>query len=171
MFGGYRDPQENILSQGLDDTFFNDAVDFVTPYNLPVTSPAAPKKDLISQIDAAKDDDEPVVSDQLLDCNKVWCVPPMLDCMLGSLAYTGHREKISNCPKAQNGDFDLEGLCADLQKKAKCDGSGPVVSEADFQYALQKYLCKDELAAARIAAAAKQTQTQAKAKAKAQAQA
>lgn len=144
VFGGYRDPQENILSNGFDD-FFNDAldVDFVTPFNLPVTSPVPPKKDLIAQIDAAKDDDHDHMSTpaQLLDCNKVW-------------------EKISNCPKAQSGDFDLEGLCADLQKKAKCDGTGPVVSEEDFHQALKKYLCKDEEAAARIAAAAKQTQSQ-----------
>ncbi|KAK4234877.1 hypothetical protein C8A03DRAFT_46867 [Achaetomium macrosporum] len=142
VFGGYRDPQDNILSNGFDD-FFNDAldVDFVTPFNLPVTSPVPPKKDLIAQIDAAKEDDQTGTAGQLLDCNKVW-------------------EKISNCPKAKSGDFDLEGLCADLQKKAKCDGSGPVVSEEDFHQALKKYLCKDEEAAARVAAAAKQTQSQ-----------
>jgi len=131
LFGGYRDPQENVLSQGFDDSFFNDAldIDFLTPYNLPVPNPAAPKKDLIAQIDAAKDDDEPASkAGQLLKCNEVW-------------------ETIQSCPKAKDGEFDLDGLCADLQKKAKCDGTGPVVSQEDFQDALKKYLCKggDEL--------------------------
>ncbi|KAK3292749.1 transcription factor PAP1-domain-containing protein [Chaetomium fimeti] len=144
LFGGYRDPQENVLSQGFDEGFFNDAVDidFLTPYNLPIPSPAPPKKDLISQIDAAKDADEPATTNNvLLQCNDVW-------------------EKIQNCPKAKGGDFDLDGLCADLQKKAKCDGTGPVVSEKDFQRAIKKYLCKEEQAAAEADAFSKETQTQ-----------
>lgn len=143
LFGGYRDPQENVLSHGFDEGFFNDAVDmdFLTPYNLPIPSPVPPKKDLISQIDAAKDADEST-ADMVLKCNEVW-------------------EKIQNCPKAKGGDFDLDGLCADLQKKAKCDGTGPVVSEKDFQYAIKKYLCKEEQEAAKIEACVKaQTQTQ-----------
>ncbi|EAQ85132.1 hypothetical protein CHGG_09146 [Chaetomium globosum CBS 148.51] len=141
LFGGYRDPQENVLSQGFDEGFFNDAVDmdFLTPYNLPIPSPVPPKKDLISQIDAAKDADEST-ADLVLKCNEVW-------------------EKIQNCPKAKGGDFDLDGLCADLQKKAKCDGTGPVVSEKDFQYAIKKYICKEKQEAANIDAYAK-TQAQ-----------
>lgn len=142
LFGGYRDPQESVLAQGFDDSFFNDAldVDFITPYNLPMASPAAaPKKDLIAQIDAAKDDDEPAPCNQLLKYHQVW-------------------EKLQNCPKARSGDFDLDGLCADLQKKAKCDGTGPVVSEADFEHAVKKYLCKDEQSTATVDALTKQQQ-------------
>ncbi|KAL2130307.1 hypothetical protein VTI74DRAFT_6657 [Chaetomium olivicolor] len=144
LFGDYRDPQDNLL-RGFDDSFFNDALDadFITPYNLPITSPLAPKKDLIAQIDAAKEEDENPTPQKLLDCNKVW-------------------EKIKSCPKAQNGDFDLDGLCADLQKKAKCDGIGPVVSEQDFNQAIKKYLCKDDdETAAKIAAAAQKAQAKA----------
>lgn len=120
LFGDYREPQENILTNGLDDAFFNDAfdVDFTTPYNLPL---AAPKKGLIAQIDAAKDDDEASSPGQLLTCNKIW-------------------ETLQNCPRVQNGDFDLDGLCSDLQKKAKCSGSGAVVDEQDFQVVMKKYL-------------------------------
>jgi AP-1-like factor len=60
-FTDYRDPQENILTNALDDSFFNDAfdVDFTTPYNLPITTP---KKGLIAQIDAAKEADDTVTS-------------------------------------------------------------------------------------------------------------
>ncbi|KAH6618064.1 transcription factor PAP1-domain-containing protein [Chaetomium sp. MPI-SDFR-AT-0129] len=138
VFGGYRDTQDNIFGQNLDDTFFNEALDmdFLTPFNQPIQAQPAGKKDLIAQIDAAKDSDEtPVV----LKCEEVW-------------------KKIKNCPKAQDGDFDLDGLCADLQKKAKCDGVGPVVSETDFQNALKKYLCNDENAAAKLDALAKKSQ-------------
>ncbi|KAL2197814.1 transcription factor PAP1-domain-containing protein [Corynascus similis CBS 632.67] len=144
IFGDYRDPQESVLSQGFDDSFFNDAldVDFLTPYNLPVPSPAPPKKDLIAQIDAAKDNDEPASKgNQPLKCDEVW-------------------EKIQNCPKAREGDFDLDGLCADLQKKAKCDGFGPVVSQDDFQNALRKYLCKDKDQLSNKTPQQGQTQTQ-----------
>lgn len=80
LFGDYRDPQESLSLQGFDDTFFQDAldVDFTTPYNLPITTPIAGKKDLIAQIDAAKEDDEPAVEaavgGQMLNCNKVWYV-------------------------------------------------------------------------------------------------
>ncbi|KAJ4393208.1 DNA-binding transcription factor yap1 [Gnomoniopsis smithogilvyi] len=125
LFGGYREPQQNILNSGLDDGFFNDAfdIDFTTPYFAP--SPAAPKKDLMTQIDEAKNDDqtELVATDdgQYLTCNKIW-------------------EKLQNCPKVQNGDFDLDGLCSDLQKKARCSGSGAVVDERTFQNVMKKYL-------------------------------
>jgi AP-1-like transcription factor len=34
----------------------------------------------------------------------------------------------------------LDGLCSDLQKKAKCSGSGAVVDEKDFQVVMKKYL-------------------------------
>lgn len=74
LFGDYREPQENILSQAFDDSFFNDAldVDFTTPYNLPpATASGAGKKDLIAQIDAAKNEDD-MPSGQMLNCNKIW---------------------------------------------------------------------------------------------------
>ncbi|KAK0707536.1 transcription factor PAP1-domain-containing protein [Lasiosphaeris hirsuta] len=130
LFGDYREPQENILTNGLDDSFFNDAfdVDFTTPYNLPATTPAAaPKKDIIAQIDAAKNADKVDSNGQLLTCNKIW-----------------YEEKLQNCPTVQNGDFDLDGLCSDLQKKAKCSGSGAVVDEKDFKMVMKKYLSKSD---------------------------
>lgn len=130
LFGDYREPQANVLSNGFDDSFFNDAfdVDFTTPYNLPITGTApvaAPKKDILAEIDAAKEVDEVITDGKLLTCNKIW-------------------EKLQACPKVQNGDFDLDGLCSDLQKKAKCSGTGAVVDEKDFKLVMKKYLSKDE---------------------------
>lgn len=55
-----------------------------------------------------------------------------------------YREKLQSCPKVQNGDFDLDGLCSDLQKKAKCSGSGAVVDESTFKKVMQKYLGKSD---------------------------
>jgi len=76
LFGGYREPQENILGNTFDDTFFNDAFDFTTPYFAP--SPAQKKDDLMSRIDAAKNDDATelvqTTDGQLLTCNKIWYV-------------------------------------------------------------------------------------------------
>ncbi|KAK0641167.1 transcription factor PAP1-domain-containing protein [Cercophora newfieldiana] len=141
LFGDYREPQENVLTNGLDDSFFNDAfdVDFTTPYNLPLT---APKKGLIAQIDAAKESDDTATPGQLLTCNKIWYA--MVASVYGrSVANRGCRETLQNCPRVQNGDFDLDGLCSDLQKKAKCSGSGAVVDEQDFQVVMKKYLGKD----------------------------
>jgi AP-1-like factor len=130
LFGDYREPQDNILSTGgFDDSFFNDAfdADFLTPYNVPITTNAGnPKKPgLIEQIDAAKNTDELDSNGNLLTCNKIW-------------------EKLQNCPKVQNGDFDLDGLCSELQKKAKCSGSGAVVAETDFKTVMRKYLGSTE---------------------------
>ncbi|PHH61370.1 hypothetical protein CDD81_448 [Ophiocordyceps australis] len=134
LFGGYREPQENILSNTNLDDLFNDslAADFLTPYNMPsmtatssVTTPPAPKKNLIDEIDAQQNavDDEPVVSHNV-NCSEIW-------------------DKLQGCPKAVSGEFDLDGLCSELTKKAKCSGSGPVVAERDFDSILRKYMGKD----------------------------
>lgn len=79
LFGGYREPQDNVLSNAFDETFFNDAfndVDFTTPYFAP--SPMPQKKNLVAEIDAAKNEDqtELVQTDdgQFLTCNKIWYV-------------------------------------------------------------------------------------------------
>ncbi|KAF3761370.1 PAP1-domain-containing protein, partial [Cryphonectria parasitica EP155] len=125
LFGNYREPQDNVLSTGFDDSFFNDAfdIDFTTPYFAP--SPNPPKKDLMARIDAAKNDDRTELvqtqDGQFLTCNKIWY-------------------KLQNCPSVQSGDFDLDGLCSDLQKKARCSGSGAVVDETTFKDVMKKYL-------------------------------
>ncbi|KAF4463053.1 AP1-like transcription factor [Fusarium albosuccineum] len=134
LFGDYREPQDSVLSNPSFDDFFNDALDsdFFLPYNVAPTSPGSkantqPKKgpNLIDQIDAQQNsiDDEPLKK-QNMNCNDLW-------------------EKLQACPKAQNGEFDLDGLCSELTKKAKCSGTGPVVAETDFDTILKKYMGKD----------------------------
>ncbi|KAH8157489.1 hypothetical protein CIB48_g10755 [Xylaria polymorpha] len=128
LFNEYREPQSNILANAtFDDSFFNDAfdVDFLSPFNAPaVPSPNPPKKDICAEIDARKESEDTIVTSangKLLTCNNIW-------------------EQLQGCPKVQSGDLDLDGLCSDLQKKAKCGGSGAVVDENDFKAVMTKYL-------------------------------
>ncbi|KAI0103033.1 PAP1-domain-containing protein [Nemania sp. FL0031] len=128
LFGEYREPQSNVLaSTNFDDSFFNDAfdVDFLAPFNAPmVSSPKPIKKDICAEIDARKESEDTIVTSangKLLTCNNIW-------------------EQLQGCPKVQSGDLDLDGLCSDLQKKAKCGGSGAVVDEKDFKAVMTKYL-------------------------------
>lgn len=144
LFNDYREPQDNVLSNvDLDESFFKDAfdMDFATPYNLPMAYPTPPKKkDLMAEIDAAKDADALDSNGQLLTCNKIWYAPACSRLSRRYSANTSDRETLQNCPKVQNGDFDLDGLCSDLQKKAKCSGAGAVVNEQDFKLVVKKYL-------------------------------
>ncbi|KJZ78475.1 hypothetical protein HIM_01866 [Hirsutella minnesotensis 3608] len=126
LFGDYREPQDNILASSNFDDFFNDAfdVDFLNPYNVP-QAPQAPKKNLIDEIDAKQNAvDEDLPKDPNVKCTEIW-------------------ERLQGCPKAQSGEFDLDGLCSELTKKAKCSGRGPVVAEKDFNSLLKKYMGKD----------------------------
>ncbi|OAQ73887.1 bZIP transcription factor (AP-1) [Pochonia chlamydosporia 170] len=127
LFGDYREPQENVLANpSFDDFFFNDGLDadFMTPYNA-APNAHAPKKNLIAEIDAQQDAiEDDVGKKNNMNCNQLW-------------------EKLQECPKAQSGEFDLDGLCSELTKKAKCSGSGPVVGERDFDSILKKYMGKD----------------------------
>ncbi|THV48131.1 hypothetical protein BGAL_0266g00060 [Botrytis galanthina] len=128
LFGDYREPQNNVLSNdpfALDDGFFADAFempDFNTPFNVP--SPATTKKDLVQQIDEKQNEDNEVVPGEdrstMLTCNTIW-------------------DRLQNCPKVKEGEFDLDGLCKDLQKKAKCSETGAVVNESDFQKIMKNY--------------------------------
>lgn len=127
LFGDYREPQENILANAnFDDGFFNEALDadFFTPFNMhPI--PDLQKKSLVAEIDAQQNaDDETLPKSEAMNCNKIW-------------------DTLQNCPKVQNGDFDLDGLCSELTKKAKCSGKGPVVKEREFNDILKKYLGGD----------------------------
>lgn len=66
-----------------------------------------------------------------------------LQCQEGGLkgeTNNASREQLQGCAKVQSGDLDLDGLCSDLQKKAKCGGSGAVVDERDFKAVMTKYL-------------------------------
>ncbi|TVY31862.1 AP-1-like transcription factor napA [Lachnellula subtilissima] len=128
LFGDYREPQENILSgDNFGDSFFTDAFampDFNSPFNAE-PSPAPAKKDLVAQIDEKQNEDDEVVpgedTSKLLTCNTIW-------------------DRLQACPKVKEGEFDLDVLCKDLQKKAKCSETGAVVNESDFNKIMNSYV-------------------------------
>ncbi|KAH6679586.1 BAP1, transcription factor bZIP [Halenospora varia] len=129
LFGDYREPQDNILAgDAFADSFFTDALavpDFNSPYNIE-PSPVPAKKDLVSQIDEKQDEDEEEVvpgedTSKLLTCNTIW-------------------DRLQACPKVKEGEFDLDTLCKDLQKKAKCSETGAVVNESDFNKIMKSYV-------------------------------
>jgi len=124
LFGDYREPQENILSNDVytTDGFFNDAFampEFTSPF---AASPATSRKDKVGE------DDEVVPAEdttQLLTCNTIW-------------------DRLQACPKVKEGEFDLDLLCKDLQKKAKCSETGAVVNESDFNKIMNSYVGQEK---------------------------
>ena len=50
------------------------------------------------------------------------------------------RDRLQACPKVKEGEFDLDLLCKDLQKKAKCSETGAVVNESDFNKIMKNYV-------------------------------
>ncbi|QSZ35946.1 hypothetical protein DSL72_007068 [Monilinia vaccinii-corymbosi] len=149
LFGDYREPQNNILSNdpfALDDGFFADAFelpDFNSPFNVP--SPTATKKDLVQQIDEKQNEDDEVVPAEdrstMLSCNTIWYDSPnILQEDKNRADHECFRDRLQNCPKVKEGDFDLDNLCKDLQKKAKCSETGAVVNESDFHKIMKNYI-------------------------------
>jgi AP-1-like factor len=55
------------------------------------------------------------------------------------------------CPKVKEGEFDLDLLCKDLQKKAKCSETGAVVNESDFNQIMKSHIDKNGSAKADMA--------------------
>jgi len=145
LFGDYREPQENVLSNdGITDSFFSDAFsipDFQSPFNI-APSPAPLKKDLVSQIDQQIEEEEVVPAEdrsKLLNCNTIWYAI-IVHYYMRALTNKTTRDRLQACPKVKEGEFDLDLLCKDLQKKAKCSETGAVVNESDFNSVLQNYV-------------------------------
>ncbi|RHZ43831.1 putative bZIP transcription factor AP-1/Yap1 [Aspergillus thermomutatus] len=123
LFGDWREPQDAILSQDFG-TFFDDAFplpDLGSPsHNLTEATKhsAAPKKDLIAEIDSKLDDDEEVVpgedQSQMLTCNKIW-------------------DRLQSMEKFRNGEIDVDNLCSELRTKARCSEGGVVVNQKDVE--------------------------------------
>ncbi|PBP15656.1 transcription factor PAP1 [Diplocarpon rosae] len=133
LFGDYREPQENILSnEAFGDSFFTDAFalggDFTSPFNMALSP--APKKDLVAQIDEKQDTDYediiPANTDHKLNSTTIW-------------------DRLQACPKVKDGEFDLDLLCKDLQKKAKCSETGALVNESDFNQIVKSYVDQQKI--------------------------
>jgi AP-1-like factor len=56
---------------------------------------------------------------QMISCNKIW-------------------DKIQQRPDFKDGSLDIDGLCSELRKKAKCSETGVVIDKNDVDAALQR---------------------------------
>lgn len=125
-------------------------MDFTTPYNIAPSPNLPKKKNLIAEIDARKEFEDTITAtnvnnEKLLTCTNIWYASDSKINGLGFAADVFDREKLQTCPRVQNGDLDLDGLCSDLQKKAKCGGTGAVVDEHDFKTIMTKYLGPEDI--------------------------
>ncbi|KAJ6177689.1 hypothetical protein N7519_008150 [Penicillium mononematosum] len=119
LFGDWREPQEAVLSQDFG-SFFNEAFplpDLGSPsHNLSeVATDAAPKKNLVAQIDSKLEEDEVVPGEdqsQMLSCTKIW-------------------DRLQSMERFRNGEIDVDNLCSELRTKARCSEGGVVVNQND----------------------------------------
>ncbi|KAH0536932.1 hypothetical protein FGG08_006234 [Glutinoglossum americanum] len=109
IFGDYRETQDADFGG-----FFDDA--FALP-ELGDSLNNDHKRSTLPELDDKFDDDDEVVPGEdpksLLNCNKIW-------------------ERLQTMPDVANGQVDLEDLCSELRRKARCSESGVVVNEKDF---------------------------------------
>jgi AP-1-like factor len=54
------------------------------------------------------------------------------------------RDRLQSCPEVTNGEFDIDLLCTDLQKKAKCSETGAVVGTSDVDKIIKTYKARLE---------------------------
>lgn len=148
-FNSYRDPSSNFMvGGGVDNFFFDDAynnLDLSIPTDSPQADGVAHKKNLIAEIDAAKEADEVDSSGKEINCASIWYGSVLARASPASTD-SFDREKLASCEKAKNADFDLDGLCKDLSSKAKCSGTGEgttVVDQKSFKEVMKKYLGDD----------------------------
>jgi AP-1-like factor len=147
IFGDYRDPQDAAFGNGLfGDNILNDIdVDFSTAYFTPPPIQLE-KKSLVNVIDEQKNSDEgplPTGKSDMYSTEQIWYGPPLGQSVsaLGQHDLTSPpREKLRDCEKVQSGEVDMDALCAELSKKATCNGYGPEVDQRDFNKAMGKFI-------------------------------
>ncbi|KAJ4865427.1 transcription factor PAP1 domain-containing protein [Trichoderma breve] len=93
--------------------------DFFALSNTTASPNLAERANLINEIDANYDADD-VIAGPTMNCNQRW-------------------DRLQADPEAQNGEFDLDGLCPELTAKAK-SSVGSVVENRDFDSILRKYM-------------------------------
>lgn len=145
LFGDYRDPQDNILND-----FFSDAFplgnDFGSPYNTGEFASPPPKKDLMQEIEVQKNGGSDIMvpgeqDKKMIGCDKIWLVPSRRSSK-GLVLTTCSRPRIQALEKAQSGEIDMDNLCSELKKKAKCSGSGAVIDEKEVERILGPAISK-----------------------------
>ena len=155
LFGDYRDPQDNILSN-LTDDFFNDAFppsqDFSSPYNTGyIETPAEPKHDLMSEIEKTQNEDKEDCQ-KYLDREGVWYVecaggraavrwegcgqilltalrPPFNDEIFANDDVIVSRNRVKEATPHDKSEKDMDELCSELRNKARCKETGKIMTD------------------------------------------
>ncbi|KAI9826593.1 MAG: DNA-binding transcription factor yap1 [Thelocarpon impressellum] len=135
LFGDYREPQDAITS-GEYDTFFNEAFplpDLNSPFNGNLATNPEPRKDILQEMESrqneeGKQPEQPSGKSRLLTQQEIWdrmqCLQKMRD----------------------KEDFDIDDLCADMKKKAKCTETGLMLDQKDVDAMLEKLSKQAEMA-------------------------
>ena len=147
LFGDYRDPQESVMNNDMSNNFFSEAFplsDFsATPAEKPLQPTLPKKKDLMQEIEERQAGQEPDLKAQkepqhFLTCNLLWSVAPLPYHFATPTTFADAtpRDRVQRSDKVQNGEADMDDLCSQLKSKAKCSGSGPVISQSDVDQIL-----------------------------------
>ncbi|KAI8065363.1 transcription factor PAP1-domain-containing protein [Gilbertella persicaria] len=102
---------------------------------------SSPSKHQSSSIDTTDDDhtieDEEEVSFAERETKRFdHAVDPIVHSGLKMIPYSQIWERLSQHPNFD--EFDVDKLCEELKKKAKCSGSGPVIPESELQEVLRR---------------------------------
>ncbi|KAI9840455.1 MAG: DNA-binding transcription factor yap1 [Sclerophora amabilis] len=123
LFGDYRDSQDAFASADFG-SFFNEAYplpDLGSPFGDTNTLAPLPKKDILQEMDAKINGDDEVApsedSSNMLNCTKMW-------------------ERLQSSDSFKNGEIDMDNLCSELKKKARCSETGVVVEHDDLEKVL-----------------------------------
>ncbi|KAI9894485.1 MAG: DNA-binding transcription factor yap1 [Vezdaea aestivalis] len=161
LFGDYRDPQDAIAGPTQDfNGFFNDAYSLPDFGNLGATPDLSPalnmstpggtattRRDILSEVDAASNGEvAPAAPEEMLKMNQIWFVAQDAphaggDCknhMREFLADRRSRDTINRDAKVQSGECDIDNLCKEMTKKARCTESGLKVPKKDVDELLKK---------------------------------
>lgn len=152
LFGNYRESQDAVLNNDFGG-FFDEAFplpdigNFGSPLSLGNIASPGPRRDLLKEIDN-KQNEEPehvtAVKSNMLSCNKIWLVFYILvSCRADT---TNHfrrlRDHIQNNSLYQNGELDVDSLCAELKTKAKCSETGLVLDQKEVDDVLTRFNMK-----------------------------
>ena len=141
LFGDYRESQDAVVGQDFG-SFFNDAFplpDLGSPFNsyneVNTSTAAAPKTDLMKQVDAAQNGGENVAAarddrNSMMTCNRIWYV---VNGTWGLRTGTNSsdRDRLQSMDKFRNGEIDVDNLCSELRAKARCSEGGAVLEQKD----------------------------------------
>ncbi|KAI9682398.1 MAG: DNA-binding transcription factor yap1 [Caeruleum heppii] len=131
LFGDYREPQDAITT-GDFGAYFSEAFplpDLGSPFGDGIST-----NPLDQQIQTQPSETSNMVTPT--DFTKLVTAPGQVDPVSKALGCTAMWDRLQSSPAFQSGDLDIDGLCGELKKKARCSESGVVVAEKDLDAAL-----------------------------------